>query len=268
MEPVDPATPLAPWAGGKKLLASRIIARIEAIPHRCYAEPFAGMGGVFLRRKARPKSEIINDVNGEIVNLYRILRDHPAALEAEFDLCLSARAEWERLLKVPPDTLTDIRRAARWAFLQKLAYGGTPAHLAVRGDFAPSALEWSRLRSESMVAAIRMAHDRLQGVHVECLDWRNFVPRYDRAGTLFYIDPPYPGHEADYGKGVFAPDDFERMAEMLRGIKGRFLMSIGDTERIRDLFAWATVEQVPTKYTMAGRTRQADRKVVELLISG
>ena len=268
MEPVQPATPLAPWAGGKKLLASRIIARIEAIPHRCYAEPFAGMGGVFLRRRSRPKSEILNDINGEIVNLYRILRDHPDALEAEFDLCLSARAEWERLLRVPPDTLTDIRRAARWAFLQKLSYGGGPAHLAKAGNFAPSAAEWSRLRTATMVAAIRKAHDRLQGAHVECLDWHAFIPRYDGPGTLFFLDPPYPGHEECYGKGVFAPQEFDRMAGLLRRLKGRFLMSVGDTERIRKLFAWADIEEARTRYSRAGRSRQADKKVTELLISG
>ena len=99
--PVAPAEPLAVWFGGKRHLARTIAARIKAIPHRCYAEPFCGMGGVFLRRRMRPKSEILNDINGEIVNLFRILRDHPDALAAGFDLCLASRAEFVRLLKTP-----------------------------------------------------------------------------------------------------------------------------------------------------------------------
>ena len=77
LSPTGPAEPLAPWFGGKRWLAARIIERIEAIPHRCYAEPFVGMGGVFLRRARRPKSEIVNNANGEIVNLFRITRGHP-----------------------------------------------------------------------------------------------------------------------------------------------------------------------------------------------
>ncbi|MYA88799.1 MAG: DNA adenine methylase [Boseongicola sp. SB0662_bin_57] len=265
MDPVDPVEPVAPWFGGKKNLASRIITRIEAIPHRCYAEPFAGMGGVFLRRRSRPKSEILNDINGEIVNLYRVLREHPDALEAEFALCLSSRDEWDRLLRVPPDTLTDIRRAARWAFLQRLSFGGKPAHLAVHGNFAPRRTGMSTMRTSKMTGLIRKAHDRLQGVHVERLDWHAFIPRYDSAGTLFYLDPPYPGHEADYGKGVFAPEDFARMAHMLSKLKGSFIMSVGDTPTIRELFAWANIEEVETLYTANAK---AMKKVGELLISG
>ena len=85
LEPIEAAEPLARWLGGKRILAKRIIARLEAIPHRCYAEPFVGMGGVFFRRKQRPKSEILNDINGEIVNLFRIVREHPDELTRQFD---------------------------------------------------------------------------------------------------------------------------------------------------------------------------------------
>ncbi len=71
------------------------------------------MGGIFLRRAKRPKSEILNDINGEIVNTFRIARDHPDALAAQFDLCLASREIFGRLLATPPESLTDIRRAAR-----------------------------------------------------------------------------------------------------------------------------------------------------------
>ncbi len=85
LEPVKPAESIAPWFGGKKYLAKRIAARIKAVPHQCYGEPFAGMGGVFLRRSGRPKSEILNDINDDIVNLFRCLRDHPNELARQFD---------------------------------------------------------------------------------------------------------------------------------------------------------------------------------------
>ncbi len=63
LTPVQPAEPLAPWIGGKRNLAKAIVQRIEAMPHTCYAEPFCGMGGIFLRRPNRPRSEILNDIN-------------------------------------------------------------------------------------------------------------------------------------------------------------------------------------------------------------
>ena len=132
--PVPPAEPLAPWFGGKKLLARRIAARVEAIPHRCYAEPFVGLGGVLLRRKTRSQSEVVNDRNGDIVNLFRIVREHPAELARQFEWVLSSRREFARWVTVSPETLTDVQRAARFAYLQRLTFAGKPAHDATPGQ--------------------------------------------------------------------------------------------------------------------------------------
>ena len=76
MTPVQPARPVAGYIGGKRALAARIIERIERAPHRTYAEPFVGMGGVFFRRRFQPPAEVINDRNGEVANLFRILQRH------------------------------------------------------------------------------------------------------------------------------------------------------------------------------------------------
>ena len=228
---VEPAEPIAPWLGGKKNLAKRIIARVEATPHDCYAEPFCGMAGVFLRRTARPKAEILNDINGDIVNLYRVVREHPGELARQFDWTLGSRSEFRRLLEVPPATLTDVQRAARFAYLQNLRFAGKPSGTSV--NFGPYYA--NRMRAPRMHRRIEIAHRRLQGVHIESLPWDVFIDRYDRPFTLFYIDPPYWGHEADYGKGLFARDDFARMAELLRGLKGRFILSLRPPRGARDL---------------------------------
>lgn len=63
-DPVLPVHPAAPWLGGKKLLAKRIIERLRQVPHAGYVEPFVGMGGVFLRRPWRVRTEVINDAAG------------------------------------------------------------------------------------------------------------------------------------------------------------------------------------------------------------
>ena len=106
----------------------------------------------------------------------------------------------------------------------------------------------------------------MAGVVIENLDWLAFITRYDRAGSLFYLDPPYWGGERDYGAGMFAPDDFQRMADKLRTIEGRFLLSINDRPEIREMFHWADVEAVKTTYSIAKDDR-ASSTAAELLIS-
>ena len=260
LQDVEPAEPIVPWFGGKKYLAARIIERIEAVPHSCYAEPFVGMGGVLLRRRSRPRVEVINDLNGDVVNLFRVMREHPDELARQFDWVLPSRQEFRRLLAVPPETLTDVQRAARLVYMQRLRFSGAPKSTGIR----LSATTTMALRSAKMRRLIRAIHRRLESVQIECLDWREFIPRYDRPATLFYLDPPYWGHEADYGNGMFARDDFTRMAELLRGIKGRFILSLNDVPEIREIFAGFDFQEIENRYSA---NKRSTRRAAELLIS-
>ena len=124
LEPVQPVRPPAPYLGGKRSLAATITVKIATIPHDLYVEPFVGMGGIFFRRAVRPKAEVINDRNGEVANLFRILQRHYAAFMDHLKFQLTSRREFERLAKTDPGTLTDLERAARFLYLQKVAYGG------------------------------------------------------------------------------------------------------------------------------------------------
>lgn len=114
---------------------------------------------------------------------------------------------------------------------------------------------------EPMLAEI---HERLAGVSLEQLDFEAFLRRYDGAGSLFYLDPPYWGCETDYGADVFSRDDFARLAETLEQLKGRFLMSINDTPEIRDLFGRWQLTEVETTYSVCVGN---NKRVGELLIS-
>ena len=257
------AAPLAPWLGGKKYLAARIIARIAQIPHHCYAEPFVGMGGVFLR-KPPSRVEVINDRAGDVVNLFRIVREHPDELARQFDVAVAARSVFQRLVATPPDTLTDVQRAARFAYLQRLSFGGKPAHALSAGQMGINANHRARFSASRMRRLITLAHGRLDGVTIEGLSWDDFIRRYDRQNTLFYLDPPYWGHETDYGAGLFARTDFAEIAAQLRGLRGRFLLSLNDQPDVRELFGWATIDTVETRYSVNPR---ATRRVTELLIS-
>lgn len=121
---VAPVSPAAGWIGGKKQLAKRLCALIEATPHRVYAEPFVGMGGVFLRRRRAARAEAINDADRDVANFFRILQRHYQQFMDTLKWQVASRADFERLADQPPELLTDLERAARFLYLQKLAFGG------------------------------------------------------------------------------------------------------------------------------------------------
>lgn len=257
LKPVQPAQPVAPWLGGKRALAKRIGERIGAIEHVRYVEPFVGMGGVFFRRSAKPELEVINDANRDVVNLFRILQRHYQQLLDVLKFQLYSRADFDRLRRTDPDQLTDLERAARFLYLQKAGFGGMGRNLGV--SFTGS--RWSLSKIEPLLEGV---HKRLDDVLIECMDFGACIERYDsRPGTLFYCDPPYWGHEDDYGKDIFSPDDFERLRGLLAGLQGRFILSLNDRPEVRELFADFDMEEVHLNYRASGAVTPAR----ELLIS-
>lgn len=124
---VEPLKGIAPYVGGKRLLAGEIIKHIERTPHRAYVEPFVGMGGVFFRRRERARVEVVNDLSADVATLFRVLQRHYLAFVEMLRWQLTTRHEFERLVGTDPATLTDLERAARFFYLQKTAYGGKVA---------------------------------------------------------------------------------------------------------------------------------------------
>lgn len=112
-------SPLA-WVGGKSKLTSTIIPLIPK--HSCYVEVFAGAAWV-LFRKEPSKVEVINDINGDLITLYRVIQNHLEEFVRYFKWALVSRDEWDRLQLVDESTLTDIQRAARFYYLVKNAFG-------------------------------------------------------------------------------------------------------------------------------------------------
>lgn len=251
LKPVRRASPVAPYLGGKRILARRIGERIAAIQHRRYVEPFVGMGGVFFRRAMRPKLEVINDVNRDVVNLFRILQRHYQQLLDVLKFQLYSRADFARLRATDPDQLTDLERAARFLYLQKSGFGGMGRSFGT--DF--NGTRWSLSKIEPLLEA---AHERLDGVLIDCLDFGACIERYDsRPGTLFYCDPPYWGCTDDYGKNVFAEADFERLKGLLEAIQGRFILSLNDTPEVREIFGQFDIEEVTLNYQVSGKKTPA-----------
>ncbi|WP_412550643.1 DNA adenine methylase [Shimia sp. MIT910701] len=140
-------------------------------------------------------------------------------------------------------------------------FNGAPQIKGVFGVAPEHAPRFSLSRLEPIFEA---AHECLEGVVFDSLDWAGVIGRYDTPGSLFYLDPPYFGGEADYGKDMFAREDFQAMAEQLREIKGAFVMSINDTPEIREWFDGFHIDEVRLNYTIA---KSGGKKVQELIIS-
>ncbi|GAB5387096.1 MAG: DNA adenine methylase [Alphaproteobacteria bacterium] len=257
--PVAPAEPVAGWLGGKKHLADNICPRLDAADHTCFVDVFGGMGGIFFRRRLRPKCEVLNDISRDIHCLFLILREHYPQFLDTLKYQITSRREFERLREMPADQLTDLQRAARFLYLQRSAFGGK----CTGQTFGTATTAPAKFDLTKLVPLLEDAHERLSGVYLECLTWQNCIERYDREHTLFYLDPPYHRCENDYGKGLFSEADFAALSDALASIKGKFLMSINDTPEIRDWFSSFTIEEVSTRYS-AGLQNEA---VGELLIS-
>jgi len=248
------ANPIIPWIGGKRRLVELLLARFP--PHKCYVEVFAGGAAVFFQRHPADV-EVLNDVNGELVNLYRVVRCHLEEFVRQFKWALSSRQVFEWTKATPPATLTDIQRAARFFYLQQQAFGGK-----VEGQSwgtATTAPPINLLRIEENLSA---AHLRLASAYVENLDWAACMERYDREHTLFYLDPPYWQTE---GYGVpFAWDQYEAIAGAMAACKGKAVLSINDHPDIRRCFSRFAMEDLEIEYTVGGAQNRATRR--ELVI--
>lgn len=259
--PIAPTRPVTPYIGGKRNLAKRLVQIIDSIPHRTYAEPFVGAGGVFLRRSSQPPGEVINDWSQDVATFYRVLQRHYLAFLEMLRFQITTRAEFERLCKVDASTLTDLERSARFLYLQRTAFGGR-----VTGrNFAMPRGRAGGFDVTKLGRMLEDLHERLAGVIIERLPWQKFIRQYDSAETLFYLDPPYYGCEDDYGAQLFSRDQFAEMAQLLAGLQGRFILSLNDHPAVRDLFGGFQLEPVGVTYGIAAVGQVQAR---ELIITG
>ncbi len=246
-------TPIIPWMGGKGRLIDDILPKFPA--HNCYVEVFCGAAAIYFAKQPSDV-EVLNDINGELVILYRVIQHHLEEFVRQFKWALSSRQvyEWEKAKA--PETLTDIQRAARFYYLQKQAFGGR-----VDGQtYGTATTTRPRLNILRIEEDLSQAWQRLQGTYVENLSWPDVIARYDRPHTLFYLDPPY-WETAGYGV-EFGWDNFELMAELAREVDGAMIISINDHPDIRAVFDGLHMESVAINYTVGGGKGSAAKELI------
>lgn len=254
----NPTNPIIPWLGGKRRLADRLIPLFP--PHECYVKLFCGGAALYFLRPMPAPVEVLNDINGELTNLYRVVACHLEEFVRQFKWALSSRQVFKWLQETRPATLTDIQRAARFFYLQHHAFGGKVS--GQNFGTATTAPTVNLLRIEENLSS---AHLRLAaGTTIENLTWAECVTRYDRPHTFFYADPPYWQTE---GYGVpFEWEQYELLAEMMRTAKGKVMLSINDHPDIRRCFADQVFHELDIKYSV-GNNQGAPKESGELIIT-
>ena len=249
------AKPIIPWIGGKRRLAKEIIPMFPE--HTCYVEPFCGAAAL-LFMKPQSKVEVLNDINGELTNLYRVVQHHLEEFVRQFKWALTSREifDWEKMKN--HETLTDIQRAARFYYLQKNAFGGK----VDRQTFGTSTTGGPRLNLLRIEEDLSAAHLRLARVQVEHLNWEKCILKYDRPHTLFFCDPPYWQTE---GYGVdFGMEQYQRMAQLMVNMKGRGIITVNDHPDMREVFKGLSMKTLSITYTVGGGAKST--KARELMI--
>lgn len=223
------------WVGGKSRLRKAIISLLPP-NHTCYVEPFAGAAWV-LFGKSRSDVEVLNDIDQELITFFRVVKEHPQELIASFEWELVSRAEFERLANLDPRTLEPVQRAHRFYYLIMAGWGGELDY----PRFATSVTDGGH--GNRLIGALKTLQDRLQPVHnrlrtviIENLVWQECVGRYDRPGTVFYLDPPYPGNGCNYAHNMRSWDEHKLLIDRLKTTKAKWILSSYDIPQMRELF--------------------------------
>jgi DNA adenine methylase len=183
--------PLLRYHGGKWRLAPWIIAHFP--PHRVYVEPFGGAASVLLRKPALA-AECYNDLDGAVVNVFRVLRDPASALELKRRLALTpyARAEFDWSYEPAADAVDGAHKMIVRSFM---GHGSDSVTRACRTGFRAKLTDARAIPAQSWASyaeAIPHFTLRLMSVCIEQRDALEIIDRYDEPGALFYVDPPYP----------------------------------------------------------------------------
>ena len=251
--------PALRYYGGKWLLARWIVRQFPA--HRVYVEPFGGAASVLLR-KQRSRHEVYNDLNLDLVNFFRVVRNPVTARKLIAALKTTPYSRHEFNQAYAPAELP-VERARQLVIRSLMGFGGHGASRVSRTGFRwqvskkahPYALDWLNYPQ-----SLKMVVERLRGIVIEHKPAAQIIQAYDAADTLFYVDPPYlwetRSKNAKYAgySHEMTNEDHENLLNQLRKTKGKVVLSGYDSPLYNDMLSdWQKVSK--HTYTIGGRKR-------------
>lgn len=242
------------WIGGKNNLKKDIVSRFPE-NYSTYVEVFGGAGWV-LFHKEKDGKEVYNDLNSELVNLFKVVKYHSEEFIKECEFLSNSRELLDDYKEnYTRKSLTDIQRASNFYMLIKYSYGSDLKTYGSRTTDKLNSLDY-----------IRRVNERLSKVVIENLDFEKCIDRYNKEETLFYLDPPYFNTESYYKNVEFGTEDHKRLRDVLTNIKGKFLLSYNDCEEIREIYKNFKIEEIERHNNLVARYKDKDKIYKELII--
>ena len=247
-------------AGGKRRLLPQILPLIAERPHVCFVEAFGGGLSVTLN-KPRSKVEVINDLDGDLANFYRVARFHAPELRRQMRGQVNSRALFQAARRAPEHE-TDVHRAARYWFLNACSFGADGDSFGVvKTQGGGAGTRWP-----SKLARLADLHARLDGVIVENVTWERLFKIYDGPATLWFLDPPYVGGS----QKAYSPWTLDQMTafrDAVRALKGRWIVTVGGTPEMQELWAGHPQQVVSRSLNIgAQKNGQTGRRFAELIV--
>jgi DNA adenine methylase len=254
---------LIQYFGGKQKLARKIISIMPK--HKHYVEVFFGSGAIFFN-KPKARLNTINDIDGNLVNLFVQVRDNFDALAQKVYWTLNSRDEFNKFRKHSNNKFKDINdvdRALMYLFLNKTMFCGRP-----NSPFSAK-IEGGAGFNLALIKRMKSVREKLDGVIIENRSYKEIIPKYSRSeDVLMYLDPPYwVSNNNDYYQYDFTETDHKLLFELLNKVKCKWILSYDDVPEIRYLHKDFHILKVPVKYTKFISVNQIIQKKNELLIT-
>lgn len=254
------------WMGGKSKLYKEII---NIMPeHTTYVEPFAGGLWVFFN-KPKVRVEVVNDVNSELVNFYKVIQNNYEELKNKCKFLVSSREifyENSRMAKEEIDKLSSIDRAVRFLYVNRCSFGGKMNGYGFKNARRPNL----SCITDDFDKTIGEIHKRFKDVYIENGDYKEIIKRYDSRPTqvekqevLFYFDPPYietSGYDSD-----FTNQNHYELAEQIKKLNSKFILSINNHPLVYELYEGFNFINKEIKTKLANQDNSRTQK--ELIIT-
>ena len=251
--------PLISWPGGKTRLLKHIVPHLT--PATGYIEVFAG-GCAVLLAKDRSKLEVVNDINSDLITLYRVAKNHPDALVAELQLMPGSRqylTECISLLKT--EALTDLQRAALFIHANKISFCATGTSFAVAKN--PGSTVFAN--REALFERIRIFAQRMSQVAIEHMDYRRLLKTYDHPGNLFFLDPPYLDSNASNYRG-WTEIEMGQFHSAVQSLTGKWIVTVDDSALNRSLWRGHDIHYVVSRNGVGNQGQSPGRTFGEMVI--
>lgn len=240
--------------GGKSKLRKTII---EMIPdHTCYVELFFGAGWVYFGKEPS-KVEVINDIDKELINLFKMIKYHAPEIERQLEYEFSGRDIFEEYKNCTLEYLTEIHRAVRFLYLITQSFAGKGNHYGYGTNTRPS----PQIFYKNVLNELK---ERLRNTYVENLSFEKIIDKYDRENSFFFADPPY-WETAGY-ENAFGEEEHLLLRDKLKNIKGKFLVTINDHQKVREWYKGFNIKEVEVNYSIS-REQKARKNYSELIIT-